>query len=92
VGELGINAPVARLVGVGQSAAAHLATQPHVIEFGRLRAQTRLDVAQAFAVGQLREGHRQKLVQAAESANVEIAVIFRHQTAKGMPRRELHKL
>ena len=34
MGELGINAPVARLVGVGQGAAAHFATQPQVIEFG----------------------------------------------------------
>lgn len=92
VGELGINAPVARLVGVGQGAAAHVATQPQVIEFGGLRAQTRLDVAQAFAVGQLCKSHRQKLVQAAEGAHVEIAAIFRHQTAKGMPRRELHEL
>jgi len=63
-----------------------------MIELGRLRAQTCLDVAQALAVGQLREGHREKLVQATEAAHVEIAAILRHQTAKDMPRRELHEL
>ena len=92
VGKLGVDAPVARLVGVGQRAAAHRATQSHVIELGRLRVQTRFDIAQAFAIGQLREGHREKLVQAAERADVEIAAVLRHQTAKGMPRRELHEL
>ena len=92
MGELGIDAPVARLVGIGQGAAAHRAAKTHVIEFGGLRAQTRLDVAQAFAVGQLCKGHRQKLVQATEGAYVEIAAILRHQTAKGMPWCELHEL
>ena len=92
VGEFGVDAPVARLVGVGQGAAADLAAKTQVVELGGLRAQARLDVAQAFAVGQLCEGHGQKLVQAAEGAHVEIAAIFHHQAAEGMPRRELHEL
>jgi hypothetical protein len=49
--EFGIDTPVAPLVGVGQGAATHRTAKTHVIEFGRLRAQTRLDVSQTFAVG-----------------------------------------
>jgi hypothetical protein len=91
MGELGIDAPVARLVGIGQCASAHRAAKTHVIELGGLCAQTRLDVAQAFAVGQLCQG-LQKLVQATEGAYVEVPAILPHQTAKGMPGCELHEL
>src|SRR5262245_23803489 len=68
------------------------APKTHVIELAGLCTKARLDVAQALAVGQLREGHSQKLVQTAEGAHVEIAAILSHQTTKGIPRRELHEL
>src|SRR5262245_13515014 len=90
--ELRIDSPVPPLVGVCQHTSTHRAPKAHVIELAGLCTETRLDVAQALAVGQLREGHSQKLVQAAEGAHVEIAAILCHQTTKGMPRRELHEL
>ena len=82
----------ARSIGVRQIVSRDAAANAHVIPLRSHRTQARFDVAQAFPIGQLREGHRQKLVQAAEGADVEIASVFRDQTAKSMPRCELHDL
>src|SRR5574340_959032 len=89
LGKLAMDTPIPCLVGVGQVAATDVAPNPQVIELGQLRSQTRLDVPQALPVGKLREGHAQKLVEAAEGADVEVATVLRNQPAKGMPRREL---
>ena len=48
---------------------------PKVIELGVLRAQTGFDVAQALAIGQLREGHAQELIQAGERLDLPLARI-----------------
>src|SRR5437867_8529276 len=61
--ELVVNAPVARLVGIGQRAAADVAAYAEVVQLGGLCPQTSFDVAQALAIGKLRKGHAQKLVQ-----------------------------
>ncbi len=55
--EVGMDAPVAQLVGVGQGAARYIAPDAHVVELGILGTQTGLDVAQALAIGELGEGH-----------------------------------
>src|SRR6185295_8190643 len=59
--KLRVNAPIARLVGIGQGAARNAAANPQVIELCRMRAHTGLEVAQALAVGELRQGRRQEL-------------------------------
>ncbi len=59
--EFGVDAPVARLVRVGECAAGHRAANPQVIELGRLRTQARFDVAQALPIRELREGHAAQL-------------------------------
>lgn len=46
-----------------------------VVEFGAQGAQTRFDVAQALAVGQLREAHDQELLVGGERAHPMIAVV-----------------
>ena len=51
--EVGINAPVAHLICIGQSIARNLAAKAHVIEFGRSHTEASLDISQAFAIGQL---------------------------------------
>ena len=73
--EVGIDPPVARFVGVGQSGARHLAAKSQVVELAAYRAQACFDVAQAFAVSQLREGHRQKLVPARKVLYLVIATV-----------------
>jgi len=90
--ELVVDAPVAIFAGIGQRAAADVSPQAEMVEPGRLRAQTRFDIAQALPIGQLREGKTQELVQATEATNVEVAPILPDQMTKGVPRRELHHL
>src|SRR5665213_142024 len=92
LGELEVDLPVASFVGVGKRTATDIATNTQVIQLGRLRAQAGFDVAQAFPVGKLGESHAQELIETAEAAHVEIALILRDQSAKGMPRCVLHDL
>ena len=66
--EVGVDAPVAHRVGIGQGVARDAAANAHVIELARLRSQTRFDVAQALAIGQLRERHAQELIEAGEAS------------------------
>jgi hypothetical protein len=51
--EVGADTPIAARVGIGQSVARDVAAEPQVVELAVL-TQARLDVAQAFPVGQLR--------------------------------------
>src|SRR5882672_5598283 len=59
LGELAVETPVAPLVGIGQVAPREVAAQSQVIRLGRVRFQTRLDVPQALAEGDLGERHAQ---------------------------------
>ena len=53
-----------------------------MIELRALRPQARLDVAQALAIGQLRERHRQVLVEAGEPLDLVLAVVARYAAVK----------
>jgi len=75
VGEIGEDAPVSLFVRVGQSAARRRLADTTVIEFGAQGAQTRFDVAQALAVGQLREAHDPELLVGRERAYPIIAAV-----------------
>lgn len=73
--EIGEDAPVVRLVRVGQIGAGHSPPKSHVIKLAADRTQARLNVSQAFTVGQLGKSHCQILVQARESSMPRIALI-----------------
>jgi len=60
---------------VGQRGAGYLAAKTHVIELALHGAEAGLDVTQALAVGQLREGHGQVLVPARKPSQVRVAAI-----------------
>jgi hypothetical protein len=90
--EFVVDAPVARLVGIGQRAAADVAAYAEVVKLGGLCPQTSFDVAQALAISKLGKGHAQKLVQTTEAADVEVATVFLDQSPEGVPRREFHHL
>ncbi len=75
LGELGIDAPVAHGVGVGERIARDRRAQPHVVELLGLHPQAGLDVAQALAKGQLREDHDQQLLEAGEALDLVLAVV-----------------
>lgn len=51
--KLGIDAPVAHLIGVGQSVARDSAANAHVIKLLRCGSKTRFDVSETFSKGQL---------------------------------------
>lgn len=87
-----VDTPVSRLVGIGQSRAPDRLTKAHVIEFRRLRRQAGLNVAQAFTVGQLGEGHRPVLLRAGQRSHTVIATIPLDQPGEGRPGNELHQL
>src|SRR6266849_4438366 len=53
LGEIGVDAPVAHSIGMGQRIARHGRTNSEVIELGTLCAQANLDVPKALSVGQL---------------------------------------
>jgi hypothetical protein len=84
LGEIGVDAPVAYFVGIGQRLARDRTADAHVVELVALRTQTGLDIAQALAVGELCEGHAQKLVEAAERLDLVLARVALHTAAEGV--------
>lgn len=66
LGEVGVDTPVAVLVGLGQGGSGDPSPDAHVVQLGADGSQAGLDVAQTFPEGQLREGHAEKLIEAGE--------------------------
>ena len=91
-GQIGPDVPIASFVGIGQCRAPDLRAKAHAVQLRLVGQQARLDVAQALAVGQLREGHGAKLLWAAQAAHAEIAAIARHDARKAGPGNEFHDL
>jgi len=92
LGEVGVDAPVAHRVRIGQCIARHRRANPEVIKLGVLGAQAGFDVAQALAKGQLCKRHAQKLVQTREQLDLAFASIPGHASAKRRQRKVLHQL
>jgi hypothetical protein len=90
--EVGVDAPVAGFVGVGQRAATKRPANSGMVEFGAQRSQTSDDVAQALAIGQLRERHATILIGTTEIADSMIAVVTLDDASKRLPRQMLHQL
>ncbi len=89
LGKVGVDAPVAALVGIGQGAARYSALDAHVVELARLRAQTRFDVAQAFSIGQLSKRHAEILIETRKAFDLVAPAVARHATAKRRQRQML---
>ena len=90
--QLEVDAPVARLVGIGQRRASDCRANAHVVKLTGLSRQTHFDIAQAFAVGQLRKGHDAKLLGATEAARPVIAAVSIDDAMEGLPRQKVHDL
>ncbi len=73
--EVGVDAPVPRLVGVGRGVARDRSANAHVVELAVLGAQAGLDVAKALPVGQLGERHAAELVEAGERLDLVMAPV-----------------
>ncbi len=92
LGEVGIDPPVSALVGIGQRGPFHRGANSHVIQLGGLRRQTDLDIAQAFAIGQLSKGQDPKVFGAGQRPNTIIATIAGDDSGKRGPRQAIHQL
>jgi len=75
VSQVGIDSPVAHLVGVGQSISRYLTADAHVIKLVALGPKAGFYIAQAFAISQLSEGHAEKLVEAGERLDLAVSLI-----------------
>ena len=89
--QVAVDAPIPRRVGIGQRVARHGAAKSQVIEFGTLHTQTRFDVA-ALAIGQLREGHAEVLVETREPLDLVLAGIAHDAAVKRVQRQMFHHL
>jgi len=92
MGEIGVDAPVVTFVGVGQSASGDSSMQAGVIQLRSHRSQTRFDVPQTFAVGQLRECHAEELVEARETTISRVAPVATNALVEFVPWKEIHQL
>src|SRR6516164_6742592 len=81
-----------RIVGVGERGPRYAAAKTHVVKLAAQRAQTRFYVAQAVAISQLCERHRQILVPTGEAARPGISAVASHTTAELAIREETHQL
>ena len=90
--EAGVDAPVARGIGVCQRVARDAAPDPQMIELGGLRSQARLNIAQALPVRQLRKGHAQVLIQTREALDLVLAGVVRDTATKRAEREMAHQL
>src|SRR5271170_4845543 len=73
-------------------ASASVERATHVVKLAGLSCQTHFDIAQALAVGQLREGHDAKLLGATEATRPVVAAVSIDDAVEGLPRQEVHGL
>jgi len=92
LGKVGVDTPVATLVGIGQGAARYPALDAHMVELFFLGSQARFDVAQALSIGQLGERHTEILVEAGKSLDLVLSAIARYATMKRCQRQMLRDL
>ena len=91
--KVGINLPRPCGICMGQRIARNrLAAKAHVIQPRCLRTKVDFYVAQRLSVGQLREGHREKLIQAGELLNLVIAPVPCNTSTKRAQRQQCHEL
>ena len=92
LGEVGVDAPVFDLVGIGQGIAGDVPTDAHMIELVSRSSEACLDIPQAFSVSELRKGHAEKLVPAGKALDRVIAIVSCDALAKFVGRKKFHSL
>lgn len=92
LGKVGVDTPIAKAIGIRESAASNVSTKTQVIQFRRDRTQTSFDIAQTFALGKLSEGHRQKLIATRETTDPMVPAITPHGFVEFVTRKEVHDL
>ena len=90
LGEVGVDSPIADLVGVSQGIARHVSAKAHVIKSSLVSAETGLDVSKAFAIGKLGKGHAEELIPAGKGLDLVVAVVALDTFLKFVLGEELH--
>jgi hypothetical protein len=73
--EVGIDTPVACLVGFGQCVARDRAAKAQVVQFEFDGVQTGFDIAETVSAGELRKGHAEELIVAGELSDAIISLV-----------------
>lgn len=92
LGEVGVDSPIADLVGVSQGVSRHGSAKAHVIEFLLVAPQTSLDVAKTFAIGELSKSHTEELIPAGKGLDLVVALVALDTFLKFVGGKELHHL
>ena len=90
--ELGVDPPVASLIGHGQRGARDRRPDAHVVELLGTCAQAGFNVAQALSIAELRERHHQKVIPTPEVADALVSAVPLHAALKRAMRRPPHDL
>jgi len=90
--EICVDVPIAHLICIRQSVPRNAAANAHVIELRSSRTQTSFDIAQAFAIRQLRECHTQELIPTRELLQLVGSLVTIYATMKLVRRKKVHQL
>lgn len=80
--EVGGDAAIPLIVGIGQRTSGHAAPDAKVIEAIAKSPEASFDVSEAFPAGELGEDHAKELVPATADPNRAVAVVSKHDPAK----------
>lgn len=90
LGEVGVDSPIADLIGVSQGIARHVSAKAHVVQFSLVAAETGLDVSKALAIGQLGKGHAEELIPTGKGLDLVVALVAFDTFLKFVLGEELH--
>ena len=92
LGEVGVDSPIADLVGMSQGISRHGSAKAHVIEFLLVAPKTGLDIPEAFSITQLGETHTKELIPAGKRYDFVAALVSLDTFLKFVLGKELHYL
>ena len=90
--EFGIDPPVPHAIGIGERTPGDPTAEARVVELGLVRAEARLDVAQALAERQLGVRHAEELIAAGETSDPIFAIVTSDTGIELVTRQEFHQL
>lgn len=83
---------MARFVGLGQGVSGDPSVKSHVVEPALHGPKAGLDIAKAFAIGQLGEGQAEELIETREALDLEVAAVASDAFSKFVKGQEVHDL
>jgi hypothetical protein len=92
LGEVGVDPPVPRLVGMGQGVARDHAPEAHVVQLGLGHPEAGLDIPQALPERELGERQAEELIPAGEGLDLVVTVVPLHTDAELVGGHEVHQL